>query len=393
MKRTVSLVLSLVLIVCALTAIVPDARAELRAPTITKEPGGENRSELGTALFVARADNASEIAWYLVAPRGASYDVNEVGDLFPGMSAAGQGTETLALYALASGINGWQVECRFKDLNGEETVSQRATITVDASLPAAPAITQAPQKAYLNFGEKTTLSVYAEAPAGYAVKYEWFSTETNNPANATLIADATTAEFVPPEKDGTVYYCAGLKSVGSESPVSSYAFTPLIPVTYSTEPEVPEHVHTYSETWDKDDIYHWHVCTGCGEIADRATHSYDWTETVKATSRKQGERVGVCSVCGYQTTQIIPVQASQRGAGKGLLVALLVLVIAMLLAGAYYYVRYYRTGTKPDISTLSGLLNSRKTSRGRSSGRASGQTRGRHSGGSRGDDDDEGGSF
>ena len=114
---------------------------------------------------------------------------------------------------------------------------------------------------------------------------------------------------------------------------------------------------------------------------------------MKATSRKQGERVGVCSVCGYQTTQIIPVQASQRSSGKGLLVALLVLVIAMLLAGAYYYVRYYRTGTKPDISTLSGLLNSRKTSRGRSSGRSSGQARGRHSGANRGDDDDDGGSF
>ena len=386
MKRTVSFVLSLVLIVCMMTAAVPNARAALKAPTITKEPGGENRSELGTALFVARADNASEITWYLVAPRGATYDVNEVGDLFPGMAAAGQGTETLALYALASGINGWQVECRFKDTSGAETVSQRATITVDASLPAAPAITKAPEKAYLMYGQKTTLAVYADAPTGYAVKYEWFSTETNNPANATLIADANTAEFVPPEKEGTVYYCAGLKSVGSESPVSSYAFTPLVPVTYSSEPEVPEHVHTYSDTWEKDDIYHWHVCTGCGEIADRATHSYEWTETVKATSRKQGERVGVCSVCGYQTTQIIPVQASQRSAGKGLLVALLVLVIAALLAGAYYYVRYYRTGTKPDISTLSGLLKSRQAPRRRSSGR----TPGRHSGGGSRTDDSEG---
>lgn len=382
MKRAVSIVLSVVLAVCLMTAFIPEAQAALLAPTITKNPGGETVSELGTAMFVSRADNDTEITWYLVAPRGAIYEADQVSELFPGMAMAGQGTETLALYAVSSGINGWQVECHFKDANGEETISEKATITVSTQLPASPAVTQAPEKAYLNFGEKTTLSVYAEAPTGYAVQYKWFATETNDPATATLIADATAAEFVPPEKDGTVYYCAGLKSVGSEGEPSTYAFTQLVPVTYSTEPEVPEHVHTYSENWEKDDIYHWHVCTGCGEVADRATHSYSWTETVKATSRKQGERVGVCTVCGYQTTQIIPVQASQRSGGKGVLVALLILVIAMLLAGAYYYVRYYRTGTKPDISTLNGLLNSRRAPRGRSSS-------GRHSGSTgRGSDDD-----
>ena len=55
------------------------------------------------------------------------------------------------------------------------------------------------------FGEKTTLSVYAEPPTGYTVKYQWFATEENNPATATAIPDATAAEYAPPEKEGTVY--------------------------------------------------------------------------------------------------------------------------------------------------------------------------------------------
>lgn len=372
MKRAVSLVLSLILVMCLVTAFTPAAQAAATAPTITKHPGGETVSELGTAMFVSRADNDSEIIWYLVAPRGASYNAEQIGELFPGMSMAGQGTETLALYNITSGFNGWQVECHFKDLNGEEVVSEKATITVSAQLPAAPTITQGPERAYLKFGDKTTLSVYAEAPQGNSVKYQWYATETNDPATATAIADASNAEYVPPEKEGTVYYCVGLRSVNNET-VSTTAYTPLIAVTYSDEPEVPEHVHTYSDTWEYDDIYHWHTCTGCGEIADRSTHSYSWTETVKATSRKQGERVGVCTICGYQTTQIIPVQASQRSGGKGVLVALLVLVIALLLAGAYYYVRYYRTGTQPDLSALSGLFSSK-----RSGGNSGG---GRHSGG------------
>ena len=375
MKRAISLVLSLVLTVCLAAGLAPAAQAAMQAPTITKQPSGDTISELATELLVARADNATEIKWYLVAPRGASYDAEQAGELFPGMGVAGQGTQTLALYTVPSGFNGWQVECHFKDINGEETVSEKATVTVSAQLPAAPAITQAPEKAYLMFGQKTTLSVYADAPSGYQIKYQWYATESNDPATATAIPDATAAEYVPPEKEGTMYYCVGLKSVGSEAPVSTTAYTPLIPVTYSNEPEVPEHVHTYTDDWQKDDIYHWHACTGCGEVADRATHSYSWTETVKPTSRKQGERVGVCTVCGYQTTQIIPVQASQRS-GKGVLVALLVLVIALLLAGAYYYVRYYRTGTQPDWGSLFG---SKRSSGG--SGRSSGGSGGRHSGG------------
>ena len=188
------------------------------------------------------------------------------------------------------------------------------------------------------FGEKTTLAVYAEAPTGYAIKYQWFATEEDNPATATAIPDATSEEYMPPEKDGTVYYCVSVRSVSGDS-ISTVAYSPLVAVTYSNEPEVPAHVHEFSETWEKDDVYHWHVCTGCGEITDKATHSYTWTETVKPTSRKQGERVGVCSVCGYETTQTVPAQSSSSGKpGKGLLVALLILVILLLLLGAYKYI-------------------------------------------------------
>ncbi len=372
MKKTVSLIMSLVLMICLFAGVSGSA---LAAPTITKDPGGETVSELGTAMFVSRADNASEITWYLVAPRGVSYEAEQVTDLFPSMAVAGQGTQTLTLYTIPTGFSGWKVECHFKDANGEEAVSQQAEVTISTTLPPTPTVTQAPEKAWLLYGQRITLSVYANPPVGNTIKYQWYATESNDPATATLIPDATTPEYTPPEKDGTVYYCVGLRSV-NDTNVSTLAFTPLVPVTYSSEPEVPDHVHTYSDMWENDEIYHWHVCTGCGEIADRATHSYTWTETVKPTSRKQGERVGVCSVCGYETTQVVPAQTSERSSsGKGLLVALLVLVIAMLAAGAYYYVRYYRTGTPFNVSDITKNISGRS---GRSRGRTS--SAGRHSG-------------
>ena len=137
-------------------------------------------------------------------------------------------------------------------------------------------------------------------------------------------------------------------------------------VTYSNEPEVPAHVHEYSEEWQIDDVYHWHVCTGCGEIADKATHSYQWTETVKPTSRKQGERKGVCTVCGYETTQTIPAQSSQSGKpGKGLLVVLLILVIILLLLGAY---KYLLGGTLPRMGSITPWKGGSSGSGGRHSG-------------------------
>ena len=309
-------------------------------PNITKHPGGETVSELGSAIFVARADGATEIEWYLVAPRGVSYKAEQVGELFPRMAVAGQGTQTLTLYTIPADFNGWQVEAHFKNSVGAESISQRAAVTVSATLPAAPAITRAPESEKIQLGTKLTLAVYAEAPTGNSIKYQWFQTTENDPATALAIPEATGPEYVVPETEGTVYYCVGLRSVNNET-VSTTAYTPLAEITYSKDPPVPAHVHEFGEEWQQDDIYHWHVCTGCGEIQDKATHTYSWTETVKPTSRKQGERVGECTVCGYSTTQVIPAQRSEDSGkpGVGLIIAMLVLVIALLVMGVMNYKR------------------------------------------------------
>lgn len=376
MKRKIRLLVSILLLAMLLTALPGAALADddqaapaPAGPNITKHPGGETISANGSAIFVSRADGASEITWYLVAPRGVSYDISQASQLFSGMSIVGQGTEAITLYNIPTDFTGWMVECHFKNPQGAESISNRATITVSTTMPAAPTITQGPVETYLMFGERTTLTVYADAPSGNSIKYQWFSTTDNNPATATAIPDATTPEYTPPEKDGTVYYCVGIRSVNNES-VSTVAYTPLVAVTYSNEPQIPEHIHTFAEGWINDDVYHWHECTDCGEITDKATHSYTWTETVKPTSRKQGERVGVCSVCGYQTTQTVPAQSGQSGRpGKGILIALLILVILLMLFGVYKYI----LGGSLGGFDLSSLLR-------RPGGSGSGSG-GRHSGG------------
>ena len=344
---------------------VPTLTPAPAGPWISKHPGGETVSAGGTALFVSRAEDAASIRWQIVAPQGAAtYDPANISELFRDMLAVGYDTETLTLYNISGSFNNWQVECHFKDAQGNESVSGRATISVSTTLPEAPTILLAPEGAYLQPGQSTTLSVRAVAPEGNSIKYEWFSTETNDPATATIIADATGSTYTPPEKDGVVYYCVGLRSVNSET-VSTRAYSPLVPVAYGVESPTPAHVHDFGDQWKSDDIYHWQVCE-CGERTAFSTHTYSWTVVKEPTARKDGERTGMCTVCGYQTTQAVPARQSERGRSKGLLVALLILVMAGLAVGTVW------------LLSKAGLLSSpksRKTKNRRDFGRSPSHSR------------------
>ena len=47
------------------------------------------------------------------------------------------------------------------------------------------------------------------------------------------------------------------------------------------------HTHSWATDWSKDATNHWHVCTGCSELNDKAAHDTNGTD-------------GACSVCGYK---------------------------------------------------------------------------------------------
>lgn len=314
-------------------------------PKITKHPGAETISENGTAIFVSRAEGAAEIEWALVAPNGTAYTPEDAEDQYSGLIITGQGTETLTLYGVPGDLNGWNVECHFKSTSGAESVSDQAAVNINASMLPAPAISRGPEETFLLFGASTTLAVYATPADGCTIMYQWYQTTTDDPATATPIQDATGTEYVPPETDGTVYYCVGLRNVNSES-VSTTAYTPLVAITYGSEPPVPEHVHDFGTAWYHDNVYHWQECE-CGEIGNHATHSYSWTVTKKPTARKDGERHGVCTVCGFETDQILAAQRSDDSERPRMttVIALLMLAIALLLFGVYYYTR--TTGGRP----------------------------------------------
>lgn len=71
-------------------------------------------------------------------------------------------------------------------------------------------------------------------------------------------------------------------------------------------PVEPEHTHEWSIDWSSDATYHWHICSGCEEISDKAEHEWDGGEiTTVATEDTEGEMTYTCNVCSATKTEVI----------------------------------------------------------------------------------------
>ena len=72
-------------------------------------------------------------------------------------------------------------------------------------------------------------------------------------------------------------------------------------------PNIPEHIHTYSDVWQHDDDDHWQICTECGEISSKSAHSYgDWVFTKNPTENEVGYKTKTCTICGETINEEIP---------------------------------------------------------------------------------------
>ena len=70
--------------------------------------------------------------------------------------------------------------------------------------------------------------------------------------------------------------------------------------------KVTPHTHNFSNSWSKDDTYHWHACSGCSEKEDKEYHQYgDWVITKEASEQEEGQKHRECSVCHYKEVAAI----------------------------------------------------------------------------------------
>ena len=276
-------------------------KASAEPPRITKDPQGEVVPERGSAIFIAHAEGAASCTWRFLSGGGASYDYDKVGTMFPGLVITGGDTDTITLSGIPAELNGWRVACLFRSAGGE-TLSGAASIQVQRT-GSAVSITAQPKGATLAVDEDPdfTLSVSAMATDGGILAYQWYSASTNSAAAMRSIPGATDSSYRPAQTEGTVYYRVGITATGG-GVTSEPVYSSTVPVSFTTK---KEHQHTYSTVWEHNDLSHWHQCV-CGDHADEAMHTYQWTVITEPTQTADGQQKGECTVCGYETVQPIP---------------------------------------------------------------------------------------
>lgn len=312
------------------------------APTVTKDPTGETVTEGGSAIFIARADNAQSLVWRFISADGVTtYDYTQVRSAFPTLGVAGGDTETLTLTGIPYELNGWKVACLFKG-HSQDVVSAGALITVNQTAVTQPTITRQPTGAEMKIGDDTgfSMSVSATAPNGGMLSYQWYTSPTGDTTSLTPLDGATSATYRPIQATGTKYYCVAVwnHEGGRESqPVYSTMVKVIFKPADSGETQ-ESHTHAFAAEWSGNDLSHWHECT-CGAHQDEAFHTFEWTVTEEPTKKKDGSQTGICSVCGHETTETIPAgldMDGEDGSGRGWLIPVfIVLVLAVLGTGGF----------------------------------------------------------
>ena len=113
---------------------------------ITKSPTSETVYAGGSALFIARADNATSTNWIIVSPDAkTSYKITDAPNNFAGLIVEGAGTSNLRLSNIPVSMSGWRVQCYFTG-DGGPKYTNGAYVTVLSST-AAPVFTAYPTAA------------------------------------------------------------------------------------------------------------------------------------------------------------------------------------------------------------------------------------------------------
>ena len=134
MKTSIKMIVALALALTMICALGTAAFADTPI-TITKNPTNERHFAGESAMFIAGANNYDRIEWRFNATNGGDFSLDAFIAQFPACSVKGQGTTTLVINNLQTGMDGWRAYCRFGLGN---SYADTAAAVIGVSIPTAP---------------------------------------------------------------------------------------------------------------------------------------------------------------------------------------------------------------------------------------------------------------
>nr|WP_122012654.1 cadherin-like beta sandwich domain-containing protein [Maliibacterium massiliense] len=144
----------------------------------------------------------------------------------------------------------------------------------------------------------TAAATYYKSCVCGAMGTETFTSGQADASNHTSLVKTEAKDATHLEAGNKEYwYCDGCKKYFSDE-----AGTKEIFLESTVIPKLPE--HTADDTgWHSDEANHWNICE-CGEVLNKAAHTYEWVVDKEATATKAGTKHEKCTVCGYEKAAV-----------------------------------------------------------------------------------------
>jgi hypothetical protein len=194
------------------------------APTITTQPQNKTVNAGTTAAFSVRATGEGTLSYQWQSRKNADAEWAKSGQ-------SGAKTANLSVNATA-GLDGWQFRCVVRNSNGQTTVSNTVTLTVN------PAITTQPKDVEVVAGKVAKFTVAASAKAPITYRWQsrrdssssWTNSGQSGARTATLSVNATAG------LNGWQFRCIVKDGSGREI-ISRAATLSVVPMKITTQPK------------------------------------------------------------------------------------------------------------------------------------------------------------
>ena len=204
MKTSIKMIIALALALTMICALGTAAFAD-NMPLVTKNPSDETHYVGETATFIADAANYDSLEWYFQAPNGTVTSLDAFKTQFPACNVLGQGTTTLKITNLQTGLNGWEVFCSFNRSGSTGCTTTVATIYV--LIPAAPVYTT-PAPVVVSDPVYVTDPVYVPYDVYYDYEPDYIIVDGARVySDGTVVYDDDMPAYI--DNDGTNYYTDG----------------------------------------------------------------------------------------------------------------------------------------------------------------------------------------